>query len=422
MLKSLSTIKSPEFINLQPLDINPLMSSCEIKVLYVGQNRNRSYISKEVATEMAKSLRGSPIVGYFKEENNDFRDHGEQVIMDDSGVHFNCLTVPYGFVAPNAEVWFQEFEDTDDFGNVVTREYLMTTGFLWTGQYPEIKDAVDSGRPQSMELNEDLTGNWSTDNKTGLDFFIINDAVFTKLCILGEDVEPCFEGANIKTTFSKDLDNNFKRTLFSMMQDLKETLDKGGNQMENIKENVDNVVQEDNAEIQNNTEAAEVTETTTEEVAETTDTVDTNDTTEAVDATEPAESAEATFTQADLDAVKAEAADKYSQLNAQYEALKAEVESLREFKLAVDNQKKDELINSFYMLSDEDKADVIANKTQYTYDEIESKLAVICVRNKVNFTEEKQEETKPVATFTCEEVDTTPAWLKAVQRTQAKNR
>ena len=123
-----------------------------------------------------------------------------------------------------------------------------------------------------------------------------------------------------------------------------------------------------------------------------------------------------------VDAVKAEAADKYSQLNAQYEALKAEVESLREFKLAVDNQKKDELINSFYMLSDEDKADVIANKTQYTYDEIESKLAVICVRNKVNFTEEKQEETKPVATFTCEEVDTTPAWLKAVQRTQAKNR
>ena len=218
------------------------------------------------------------------------------------------------------------------------------------------------------------------------------------------------------------MENNFKRKLFSMMHDLKETLDKGGNQMENIKENVDNVVQEDNAEIQNNTEAAEVVETTTEEVVETTDTVDTDDTTETVDATEPAESTEATFTQADLDAVKAEAADKYSQLNAQYEALKAEVESLREFKLAVDNQKKDELINSFYMLSDEDKADVIAHKTQYTYDEIESKLAVICVRNKVNFTEEKQEETKPVATFTCEEVDTTPAWLKAVQRTQAKNR
>jgi hypothetical protein len=48
--KSIATISSPEFINLQPLDINPLMSSCEIKVLYIGENRNRSYISKEVAT------------------------------------------------------------------------------------------------------------------------------------------------------------------------------------------------------------------------------------------------------------------------------------------------------------------------------------------------------------------------------------
>jgi len=65
--KSIATISSPEFINLQPLDINPLMSSCEIKVLYVGENRNRSYISKEVATEMAKTLRGAPIVGYYKD-------------------------------------------------------------------------------------------------------------------------------------------------------------------------------------------------------------------------------------------------------------------------------------------------------------------------------------------------------------------
>jgi len=44
--RSIATIDSPEFINLQPLDINPLMSSCEIKVFYLGKNRNRSYISK----------------------------------------------------------------------------------------------------------------------------------------------------------------------------------------------------------------------------------------------------------------------------------------------------------------------------------------------------------------------------------------
>ena len=44
MHKSIATIDSPEFINLQPLDINPLMSSCEIKVLYLGgENRNLLY-------------------------------------------------------------------------------------------------------------------------------------------------------------------------------------------------------------------------------------------------------------------------------------------------------------------------------------------------------------------------------------------
>ena len=94
MHQSVATIDSPEFINLKPLDINPLMSSCEIKVLYVGENRNHSYITKEVATDMAKTLRGAPIVGYFKTEKDDFADHGQQMVIDDEGIKFNCLTKP----------------------------------------------------------------------------------------------------------------------------------------------------------------------------------------------------------------------------------------------------------------------------------------------------------------------------------------
>jgi hypothetical protein len=43
-----------ELINLQP--INPLISKCQIKVCYVGDepNRNGSVITKAVAKEMAK--------------------------------------------------------------------------------------------------------------------------------------------------------------------------------------------------------------------------------------------------------------------------------------------------------------------------------------------------------------------------------
>jgi carboxyl-terminal processing protease len=127
------------------------MSSCEIKVLYLGENRNHSFITKEVATEMAKTLRGAPIVGYYKPESEDFGDHGEVIHIEDGEISFSCKTVPYGFVATDAEVWFQKFTDTDDFGNEVVREYLMTTGYLWTGQYEELNSVIAEGKGQFQE-------------------------------------------------------------------------------------------------------------------------------------------------------------------------------------------------------------------------------------------------------------------------------
>jgi hypothetical protein len=74
------------------------------------------------------------------------------------------------------------------------------------------------------------------------------------------------------------------------------------------------------------------------------------------------------------------------------------------------------------MLSDEDKADVIANKSQYSLDEIESKLSVICVRKKVNFTVEEVNEPEStqevVTTFNLGDVDSNiPSWIKAVRQT-----
>ena len=64
-----------EFINITP--VNPLISKCQIKVCYVDDkpNRNKSVITKEVATQMANSLPGSPIVGFFNESSGDFEEH-----------------------------------------------------------------------------------------------------------------------------------------------------------------------------------------------------------------------------------------------------------------------------------------------------------------------------------------------------------
>ena len=443
MHQSIATIDSPEFINLQPLEINPLMSSCEIKVLYLGENRNHSYITKEVATEMAKTLRGAPIVGYYKEEKEDFRDHGEKVIFDDEGIKFECLTKPYGFVAPDAKVWFQKFKDVDDFGNEITREYLMTTGYLWTGQYEEAKLAVDEGRPQSMELEEEsLDGHWSTNNNTGMEFFIINDAIFTKLCILGEDVEPCFEGARITApevsrTFTK-MDEGFKKTLFTMMQDLQSAL-KGGYKMEledkevetevttAIEEEVTNVEEESVQAPAEEAAAADETDISIEE------TQPSQEEYTAIEEKEDEEQSEITETETEKEEIAVE--NDYSLLEQDYKDLKekyAEMESkyqeLVTFKEAVDNEKKDALINSFYMLSDDDKKDVIENKSNYSLDDIEAKLSVICVRKKVNFdledssknedkieTEEKEEAAVTYSLNDSDSTTTVPAFIQALR-------
>ena len=75
MHKSTAIPGTVEFLDITA--INPLISKCKIKVCYVGntENRNKSIITKEVATEIANSLPGSPIVGYFNEEKQDFEEH-----------------------------------------------------------------------------------------------------------------------------------------------------------------------------------------------------------------------------------------------------------------------------------------------------------------------------------------------------------
>lgn len=454
MHTSLATINSPEFINLTPLDINPLMSACEIKVLYIGENRNRSFISKEVATDMAKTLRGAPIVGYWRQDVEDFGDHGERVTLDVDGIKFDCLTKPYGFVSPDAKVWFQEFEDRNGFGEPIVREYLMTTGYLWTGQFEECKSAVEGeGKPHSMELDEStLKGSWETNTK-GMDFFIINDATFSKLCILGEDVEPCFEGSSVKApevsaSFAK-VDDNFRQTLFTMMQDLKFALE-GGQQMEENKDVVVEeqapVVEEPAAEpaVEPETpvdpetpaqeepiaasenpegEPAPEPEFKKDEDEEEKDPEDKKDEEPAKDDDEDEEKKkyqalenQYADLQAQFDAITAE----HATLTESYNTLKTSYDELVEFKRQIDDANKDQMIESFCMLSDEEKADVVANKAQYSLAEIEEKLSVICFRkgnfNSNNNSKNNNNTEAPITTFNFNGVsgDSKPAWLSAV--------
>lgn len=429
--KPVETIDNIEFLNLAESDISPLISKCDIKVFYLGENRNHSYIDKDIAIKMAKSLRAVPIVGAYRKDIEDFGDHGEVIHIEDGEVTFACKTVPYGFVAPDAEVWFQKFIDTDEFGNDIEREYLMTTGYLWTDQYPEVMSCITEGKGQSMELDgKTMEGHWATNNNTGIEFFIINDAIFTKLCILGDDVEPCFEGASVTSpevskNFTKD--ENFSRTLFSMMNELKFALqNKGGSDMPEdmeqveVEETAEDVVEE----VEETEEAAEEVEDSAEDSAE--DEGEDSDEEfacggskkkkyedeekdeEGTPAEEDKEDAPADNSENDKkkkNPPTENSLDEVAELQQTIADMREELNSLREFKLQQENLKKDALINKYHMLSDEDKAEVIAHKSEYTCEEIEEKLALIYVKKNVDFStldgkpEVEEEEVSPLLSF-----------------------
>ena len=407
--RSVATIDGPEFIDIKPF--NPLISECQIKVLYLGKNRNGSYIDKNTAIQMANSLPGTPIVAVWRKDIEDFGDHGHVITIEDGEVKFACKTVPYGFVAPDAKVWFQKFIDTDEFGNETEREYMVTTGYLWTGQYEEAMKAIKEGQPQSMELDDEtLDGHWANDSESGMDFFIINDAMFSKLCILGDDVEPCFEGASV-TSPDFAADAEFTHTLYSMIRELQDaignregglnnmpkdfTVTSEGEQVETVEEAVEVEAPAAEVEVETQPEPEEETQTEAEVEAEDTVAEDTasgefvekkKETSETEDNDEKDEEEDTPEDDDEEDIVDSK--KKRCSLKNEDDklaAIEAELEELRAFKRSVENKEKDALINKYHMLSDEEKAEVVAHKEEYTLEQIDEKLALIYVRNNVDF-------------------------------------
>lgn len=491
MNESTAIIDSVEIIPLGQ-SISPLITKVKIKVFHLGLNRNRSYIDKETAIEMAKSLRGNPIVGAFREEKGDFTDHGQQVVINDQGVKIECLTKPYGFVDLNAKVWFENYVDIDEFGNELQHTYVVTEGVVWSEQFPELKDTVcGNGRPHSMELDEkNLNGVWSTDYNSGVEFFIINDALISKLCILGEDTEPCFMGSSVTPeyeNFNFSLIKNFKQELDNMKQELNAL--KGEAKMDNeniVSEEVvstefensqDNVVEENEVKIEETIESAseaveesletpavefvesqedaevvteveQVTEEAVEEVVETPETVETETPAETVAAPESEfkcggsdndndekknyvaakedeekesdEEASAEDEEESKDDEKKKYSlleNEYNELKSQYALLEEKYQALVEFKAEVEDKQKDEIINSFSMLTDEEKAEVVNNKASYTVEEVESKLSVVFARKQrtnaeIEAATEEVKEEAPMVYSINEDLSALPEWVK----------
>lgn len=414
-----------EFIN--ATEISPLISKCQVKVCYVGQNPNRNgtVITKKVATEMGRKLPGSPVVGYFNQATNDFEGHNKEISLRGGGnIEVLDTTKPYGFVPTDAKVWFQKFDDEG-----VEREYLVTECYIWTSAYPESQRLFEQGNNQSMELNKETQkGFWAKDNNSGSRFFIYNEALIEKLCILGESVEPCFEGAQFKTEFSLENMEELRTTMFSMLTELQKTLNKGGSH-ETMYENKKTLGTPEDP----NFEAKKQPEDENKKNPEGNPAPEDNKTKGGDN--KPADNTkEEPKKKYNLDEVTeyTELLGKYETLQGEFETLKqekgnleTEVASLREFKLTADRKEKQSMIDGFYMLSDDDKKDVVEHIDTYSLDDIEAKLSIICVRNKVNFNlnnNNGQDDNQPKGLFNLENPadDNVPEWIKAVRETAKK--
>lgn len=431
-----------EFLDIT--SINPLISKCKIKVCYVGDepNRNRSIITEDAARKIAQSLPGSPIVGYFNEEKGDFEEHNRYFQFKNGKFAMRTNTRPYGFVDTTAKVWFEEY--LDDYSD--TRKYLVTEGYIWTGQYPESKAIFEnSGRPQSLQFEENnyLDAFWTKDGNGNNQFFIVNEAVIENLCILGGDVEPCFEGSSV-TQFS--LEQEFKDTMYNLMTEMKNILEGGltmaeekiVNQEETVIEEV--VVDTVSTENPEETVVEQVVDNPVTDYAKNKDDEEEKDDDikeddEEKDTEDKKEEDEDEEDKKKKTSYSLEEIPEYVSLKAEFDALQTSysslestVNELKAYKEKIETKEKEALIKSFYMLSDEDKADVVENIATYSFDEIKSKLSVICVDKKVSFdkdetVKETEDKTNSVFTYNLDDADSQnpsdsgkPAWLKRVDR------
>ena len=178
-------------------DYNEVLSKGRCRIFYTGANRNRTFITQEFAEKLIKTLPYTPVKGIFDGVKDDYTDHGRERYEGRI----------YGIVPENPNFAWEKHLDPDG----VEREYACADVFLFTGLYKQ--EAFDIiGKSQSMELYVDsIEGEWQFIN--GKKFFVFTEGRFLGLQALGEDYEPCFEGASFYTlidsvkTLMTDLEN-----------------------------------------------------------------------------------------------------------------------------------------------------------------------------------------------------------------------
>lgn len=364
----------------------------KVRVFTKYGNRNGSYITEEVAQQLiASATNGStPVVGFF--------DPGTQTWASHTGP---TLANAYGYVE-SFEGW-EPFTDTDG----VVRDYAVFTVILFTDYFEEAQKIL--GQNQSMELDiNSITGDWADIN--GQEYYVYKTAKMLGFCIIGEH-EPCF---SVSSFFSKQ-DQNYEsqyEKFALLLSELKEKV-QGGEQIMDEELRQEEVVNEETPAVEFEEKQEEPVETPSEvevviEEPVVEEPVVTEFTEEEV---EPA--AESVEEVNPLQAQFEELTTKYNELQTSYTEVNASVQSLTEInnnltnelnelktalaqyaaeKAAAEAQRKAELVEKYErnLTNAEEISNIKQQMNNFSYDELEGKLAVLFANEKMTETDNTQ--------------------------------
>ena len=162
-----------------PKKINSVFSMGRARIFYKGMNQNRSIIEGEVAEQLASTIPGTPVIGTYNYETQDFEGHESNPSA-------------FGFIPLEPHASWIKFND---------REYLEVDVIIWDGRFEEAKEILNSEKHLSMELNPTtLKGTFKRIGATT--YYNITYAEFAGITVLGDDVAPCFEDAQFVTAYS----------------------------------------------------------------------------------------------------------------------------------------------------------------------------------------------------------------------------
>lgn len=164
---------------------NEVLSKARVRIFYKYGNRNATYITDEFAEELIKTLPYAPVKGIYDFDEGDYTDHGL----------VRSMGRIYGIVPENPNFAWEDHLDEDG----VQRTYACVDVLLFTAIYNEAEEIV--GKAQSMELyDKSIEGAWQIID--GKRYFVFTKGCFLGLQALGDDVEPCFEGAAFFTLYT----------------------------------------------------------------------------------------------------------------------------------------------------------------------------------------------------------------------------